>query len=535
MASGTRILLPITYLPVAIGLYVLAVLSPLLTLLRFWQIKEWRFDRLLEHLNAEGWLLPLFGRLRPVIALLLLSLNVWLYAGLQTATGEPDALGTAMASVLLSLTGLGLCAALSVLQLLSRKRQVPRWTAKALLLAAVALALNGVTAWLLWPWMLWLYPAALVAQPVMLLGAWMIVWPADAAAKQHILQKAAIARRTLPNIAVIAVCGSVGKTTTKELLSNALFSVFPLVTPEHVNSELGVAQWFLREHAAGRVRPGGTLVVEMGGYRKGEVKKLCSVMRPTMGIVTSVGTQHIALYGSKENILAAEREMPASLPKDGLLILNGDNPECKALASAAACLTVTVGTQEGDDLRATDISETAAGLTLQADDRTLTVPLHGMHNITNVLCAYAAAKAAGLDGADIAGALAQPLSTSHTFHVSARGGVTVLDDTHNSSPQSVAAAVSWAAQRAEKPRVLLTTTLIEQGSNEAEEMQTYGSQAKDVFDRVVFVSERGRRAFEHGYGKPTERPGANIVRVPAGGLLAGVGRVPRALLESLLP
>lgn len=534
MASGTRILLPITYLPVAIGLYVLAVLSPLLTLLRLWQIKEWRIDRLTEHLNAEGWLLPLFGRLRPAIALLLLSLNTWLRLDLQTAAGEPDALGMAIVAVVTNLAGLGLCAALSVLQLLSRRRLVPRWTAKALLLAAVALALNGAVAWLLWTEMVWLYPAALLAQPVMLLGAWVLVWPADAAMKQHILQKAAIARRTLPQLTVIAVCGSVGKTTTKELLSNALLSVFPLVTPEHVNSELGVAQWFLREHAEGRVRPGGTLVVEMGGYRKGEVKKLCAVMLPTMGIVTSVGTQHIALYGSKENILAAEREMPASLPKDGLLILSGDNPECRALAAAAPCLTVTVGTQEGDDLHATDIIETAAGLTLQADDRTLTVPLHGLHNVTNILCAYAAAKAAGLDGADIAGALAQPLSLPHTFQVRDRGGVTVLDDTHNSSPESVAAAVRWAAQRTERPRVLLTTTLIEQGRDEAEEMEKYGALAKDVFDRVIFVSRRSRKHFERGYGT-TEHPGKTMAPVPAGGLLAAVGRVPQALLESLLP
>lgn len=535
MASGTRILLPITYLPVAVGLYVLAVLSPLLTLLRLWQIKEWRIDRLLEHLNAEGWLLPLFGRLRPVIALLLLSLNIWLRSDLQAAAGEPDALGIALAAVLANLAGLGLCAALSTLQLLSRRRQVPRWTAKALLLAGVAVALNGAAAWVLSTEMLWLYPAALLAQPVMLLGAWVLVWPADAAVKQHILQKAAIARRSLPQLAVIAVCGSVGKTTTKELLSNALLSVFPLVTPEHVNSELGVAQWFLREHAEGRVRPGGTLVVEMGGYRKGEVRTLCSIMQPTMGIVTSVGTQHIALYGSKANILAAEREMPASLPKEGLLIVNGDNPECRTLGSAASCLTVTVGTQEGNDLRATDIVETDTGLMMQADDRTLTVPLRGLHNVTNVLCAYAAAKAAGLDGADIAGALAQPLSLSHTFNVSDRQGVTVLDDTHNSSPESVAAAVRWAAQRTERPRVLLTTTLIEQGQNERDEMERYGALAKDVFDRVIFVSRRSRSSFESGYGKDTEHGGPSLARVPAGGLLAAVGRVPRALLESLLP
>lgn len=488
--------------------------------MQLWQRKEWRVDRLREHLQAEGALRALWGYPRAAAGTLLL-LIAWSLHGPAGRTA--------------AVMGLSVWIFMGIAQGATRRLRLPVWTAKTIGIVALALAGNligivTVNADTLARW----YPVLLLAQPAFVGIAWVVLLPADRILKRAMLRRAARARRSVGNLTVVAVCGSVGKTTTKELLARALRPVLPVVTPAYVNSEVGVAQWFLREHAAGRVRPGGVVVVEMGGYRTGEVAMLCTVMRPTVGIVTSVGTQHIALYGSKEHILEAEREMPRALPPDGRLILNGDNPDCRSLAAAARCPVMTVGTHDVNDLRATDIESTDDGIAFRADGHDIRLAVHGTHNVSNALCAYAAARACGLAATDIVAGLRAPLGVSHTFHVSRRGGVLVLDDTHNASPESVAAACAWAAARPERPRVLLTTGLLEQGTHENAEMERFGTLARGTFDRVVFVGSRGRNAFARGYGRTTEPP-PSALPIPAGGLCAAVGRVPARALATLLP
>lgn len=515
------------------GLYALAVLSPILTLLRLWQLKEWRIDRLVEHLKAEGTLRTLWGTLRPVVGAVLLASSVVVADALRPMDTNP--LARVVTPIIVALCGLGIFATFSVLQLILRKQRIPVWTAKTLLLFLLTYIGNAALLLLLpTDISLFAYPVIVLAQPLFVLCAWVLLWPLDTLLKRRIMHRAERLRSSFNDLTVIAVCGSVGKTTTKELLRNALHSLFPLVTPAYVNTELGVAQWFLREAKAGHVRAGGTLVVEMGGYRTGEVALLCAVLQPTIGIVTSVGTQHIALFGSHQNILESEAEMPRSLPQTGLLLLNGDNPECKALARHARCTVITAGIDAANDLRATRAEETEDGLCIEADDRTIRTPLHGMHNVTNVLLAYAAAKAVGLDSDDVSRALGNALALTHTFHVSHTGGITLLTDTHNASPQSMAAGIAWASARPERPRVLCTTGIIEQGDDEARVMEEMGQQSQGVFDIVVFAGQRGKAAFERGYGNATT-PIATATRVKGGGMLAAIGRIPEPFIERLLP
>lgn len=520
--------------PLLAGLTLAAVSGPLLTFTRLWQVKEWRIDRLREHLLAEGPVRVLWGTARVSVALLLQLLALALHAAMQSAQG--NAFGIAPAAGLLPYAGLGLLIALTGLQAAAGRLRAPVWTAKTLGILGLSLVLNAAVLLRIDDGALGLfYPALTLAQPALVGAAWLLLLPLDTALKRSILREAARVRASFGHLTVVAVCGSVGKTTTKELLAAALGSVFPAATPAYVNSELGVAQWFLQAHKERRIRPGGVVIVEMGGYRTGEVATLCRVMRPTVGIVTSVGTQHIALYGSKENILRAEREMPEALPPEGLLILNGDNPDCRALGAAARCTVVTVGVRPGNDVTATDIADTENGLRFSVDDRTVETPLRGTHNVTNALAAYVAAKAVGLDGGEIASALRIAEPPSRTFCVLRRSGIVTVDDTHNASPESVAAACAWAAARAERPRTLVTTGIIEQGPEEDAAMRRYGTLAAGAFERVVYAGARGKAAFDAGYGRPSEGPSPAPARVPQGGLLAAVGRVPPALIDSLLP
>lgn len=520
---------------IAVGLLVVACASPLLTFSALFQQKEWRTDRLREHAVSEGMVATFFGRIRPVIAVAILLFNYIMLFLLHGSGGEVAAFFTGVSFSLINHVLLGFLAALTGVQWLLGKQRTPVWTQKACLLVGLAFLLLIAISLLFGKHLLMYYPLLLVLQPLVVLLAWVLLLPLDMFLKRRILSEAARIRRKFRMLTVIALTGSVGKTTTKELLRSTLQSSFPVVTPAYVNSELGVAQWFLSEVKKGAVREGGVVVVEMGAYRTGEVALLCRIMLPTMGIVTSVGTQHIALFGSMEKILESEREMPSSLPPDGLLLLNADVPDCRNLASAARCKVQTVGTIGDVDIRATDITHTEDGLHLQVEKVALDVPLHGRQNVTNILLAYAAARQLNVRPEEIARQLSLFPGQRHTFHVRAEHGVLLLDDTHNLSPQSIVAGIEWANEQQRSTKILCITGLIEQGAQEDAEMERAGSLAKNVFSRVLFAGTRGRSAFQKGYGGPVESLSTEAAPIAAGSLVACLGRIPLGTVHRLLP
>ncbi|MSR87242.1 hypothetical protein EXS70_03670, partial [Candidatus Peribacteria bacterium] len=270
----------------------LGSLSPLLTLSWLWQIKEWRWDRLLEHLRREGWVGQLWGEIRSsVVGIYAAGVMVgWLH-GWMVSEGV-------IVLMLSIVTGLGL------MQVILRKQRRPVPTKKAItvtgtaalltLIVTIVVSIMGFNV---------LLPFIILLQPVMIACAWLLWWPVDSVLKARIMQKARALRNSHSDMTVIGVTGSVGKTTTKELIACVLKDLKPDVTPAYVNSEIGVANWLsdklritdygLRESKS-EIRNPKLFVVEMGAYQKGEIALMCSFVKPTLGVVTMVGTQHIA-------------------------------------------------------------------------------------------------------------------------------------------------------------------------------------------------------------------------------------------------
>jgi UDP-N-acetylmuramoyl-tripeptide--D-alanyl-D-alanine ligase len=133
--------------------------------------------------------------------------------------------------------------------------------------------------------------------------------------------------KLLSGLKVIAITGSYGKTSTKEFLKTILSKKYKVLsTKEHQNSEIGIASCILKN-----LQPSHQIfIAEIGAYNKGKIKEVCDVLNPKIGVVTGVNEQHLALFGSLENLLSAEggQELADSLPKDGLLIVNGNNKYC---------------------------------------------------------------------------------------------------------------------------------------------------------------------------------------------------------------
>jgi len=505
--------------PLLFGLTLLACISPLLTFAYLWQLKEWRLDRLREHLRAEGRVRQVMGILRPAVLLI--------YAALLVLQG--------IEVTLIITTTLGFLAILTLLQFLLHRQPCPVWTSKACALVGMSLLVTIFLIFGLQISLEWLHilPFLIPIQPLFLAAALTLFWPLDHWMKRRIMQSAANARALYKDCTVIGITGSAGKTTTKELLVHLLKDHGACGTPSHVNTELGVAKWI--QNTLKQKPVPETLIVEMGAYRRGEIKDLCSIAQPNLGIVTFVGQQHLALFKSTEALCKAKGELIEALPEDGMAFLNADNERCMSLKESAKCPVTTIGTGGHADIESYDVEETPTGIRFRIQETTYEVPLHGTHNVTNAMLAIAVAQHLGLEPAEIATKLRSFSPPAHTFNAREENGVALLDDTHNASPASFAAAIAWAVNQPAEHKILLTNGLIELGTEEHRIHAELGASAATVFERVIFLSPQRLSAFQDGYVNQIELLNKQTERVKSKSLLVCVGRMSLQTIRQMLP
>ncbi len=507
-------------------------ISPILTLLKLWQLKEWRIDRLSEHLKREGLVRQLFGTFRPIIAagwLLLL-------AGTFVMHGDSEALYPRLGLMLL-LT----LAVLSCMQIGLKKQPTPVWTSKAMLMTAVSMALPLTLSIAI------LFGSFFAASSLVLVAilpllsvlwvwlAWLMLKPLDVTLKSKVMNEATMLRTAHPMLTVIGITGSVGKTTTKELLAHILKKKGALSTPVHVNTEMGVAKWLTSILRDKPTDWKGILITEMGAYRRGEIRLLCSITQPTIGIVTYIGKQHIALFGGEEAIVEAKGELFEALPKNGHAFLNRDNEASASLRSRCVCEITSVGTDGRANVNALDIEETTGGIRFTVEGERFAVPLFGTHTVTSILLAISAAKKLGMDLPSIVKELATFRPLAQTFEVKTVRDVTVLDDTYNASPDSFRAAITWAAAQPHAEKVLLTDGIIELGEAEESIHTELAAAAADVFTKAYVGNARLLPFFRDGGFGDRVQPLTEASRMKSGTLLVCVGRLPTSTIEKLLP
>jgi UDP-N-acetylmuramoyl-tripeptide--D-alanyl-D-alanine ligase len=250
---------------------------------------------------------------------------------------------------------------------------------------------------------------------------------------------------------VAAVTGSNGKTTTKEMLATILaVRQNVLRTEGNLNNLIGLPLTLLRLTDAHQAA-----VVEMGMDRPGEIARLTEIAGPTLGLITNVGPAHLGRLGSVEAVAAAKGELFAGLSPIATAVVNADDPLVTAQAERFGGDKVTFGFSAAADVRIEALTTSPAGSTFVLvhgpDSRTVRLALVGGHNAMNALAAAAAALVLGASLDDIAAALADfsPVPGRQTF-VRLAGGATLIDDTYNANPASMAAALrTLAAVRGE--------------------------------------------------------------------------------------
>jgi UDP-N-acetylmuramoyl-tripeptide--D-alanyl-D-alanine ligase len=289
---------------------------------------------------------------------------------------------------------------------------------------------------------------------------------------------------------VIGISGSFGKTTTKACVAAALDAHGPAYpTPASFNSFLGV----VRAINEGLEPRHETFVAELGSYRIGDVAELCELVRPRIGILTSLGPAHLERFGSMDAIEQAEGEVADALPPDGLFLTRADDERCRRVARERAncrVLAFSPAPHPEADVWAESIAVSSGGTDFEIRWRDDPEPLPirsrllGEPNVANLLAAAAVARDLGSTPAQIARALRRVPPPKHRLEpiVNQAGGVVVIDDSYNSNPIGAAAALRVLEAHEAGRRILVTPGMVELGPQEAEENRRLGELAAKVCD-----------------------------------------------------
>lgn len=282
-------------------------------------------------------------------------------------------------------------------------------------------------------------------------------------------QQLATHHRSRFAIPVVAVTGSNGKTTTKEMVASVLAQRWrTLKTEGNFNNRIGVPYTLFRLTARHQAA-----VIEMGVDQQGQTTRLCEIVRPTIGIITNIGPDHLEFFGSMEGSAQAKAELLDLLPADGTAILNADDPYFGYLAARAQCRVVSFGLSGMADVRATHVTSDArkgTGFRLHLPGKTrhtpVTIRVYGAHNVTNALAAAAAGFALNLPGAAIAQGLARFRPAAMRSQIVTHHGVQIINDCYNANPASMKAALQLLAQWSPaRERVAVLGDMLELGKD----------------------------------------------------------------------
>lgn len=300
------------------------------------------------------------------------------------------------------------------------------------------------------------------------------------------LQKLAAYWRSQFSAQVIGITGSVGKTSTKELTYLVLAQKYnTLKNQGNLNNEIGLPLTLLELNDSHE-----QVVLEMGMYDLGEIKTLCQIARPHIGVVTNVGPSHLERLGTIERITQAKQELVEALDETGTAILNLDDPLVMSMRSKTRARIFTYGLSDQADLWADRITgEGLEGIRFvfhyQGEEIHVRVPLLGRHSVHTALRAAATGLVLGLHWEEIIAGLQDKKAPLRLVAIPGPNGSIVLDDTYNASPTSTIAALNLLNELSGGRKIAVLGHMAELGAYEEEGHRKVGCRAADVADLLI--------------------------------------------------
>ena len=295
--------------------------------------------------------------------------------------------------------------------------------------------------------------------------------------------------RSLFPIPIVGISGSVGKTTTKELIASVLSQKFNVLKNEgNLNNQTGVPQTVFRLEECHQAA-----IIEMGMNHFGEIRNLSKIVRPKICVLTNIGEAHLEYLGSKEGILQAKSEMFEYMDLNGTIVVNGDDPLLSTITTHYPNV-ITYGFGNENHVQAKnciDLGLSGAHFTASFDgkDTPIFMPSPGNHMILNSLAAMTVGMLMGVDESQIQAGICAFVPTAGRMHVIKTKDITILNDAYNANPTSMAASISIAANCA-KRSVCILGDMFELGQDEVEYHKNIGSYAAEKgIDLILCVGE----------------------------------------------
>ena len=542
-------------------LFVLSILwliretKAILFYLYLWQLKEYHIGRFLDHFRTEKGKRLIFNSLN-LLKILLISgffifpfyfpfILVALYT-LEVAKALTDFFQKRLKKPVLTKKTVFLILAALLLEILfifaNWFRLTPSFALWLLIFDIFTLAIaSGIT---------------LIFQPLVVLG------------RNQIIKKAKKKRDDFKNLLVIGITGSYGKTSTKEFLATILSEKFKVLkTAEHQNSEVGVSLCILND-----LKPEHEIfIVEMGAYNRGGIKLLCDIVKPKIGVLTGINEQHMATFGSLENIIKAKYELIESLPRsesessllrglpeNGLAIFNGDNDYCYELYKKTKkpkkvySLQSTISNLPVD-LYTSSIAVNREFLSFKVIDKNgesaiFKANLLGEQNISNILASAVCAKELGMTLEEITKACQKIESWQGGVELKKGiNGLNIIDATYSANPDGVISHIDYLKIWPGK-KVIIMPCLIELGKVSKRIHKEIGKKIGEVCDLSIITTrehfqEIGEGATEKGLKGEnilfTENPKEIFEKIKNfcshGDVVLLESRMPSQLINLLIP
>lgn len=369
--------------------------------------------------------------------------------------------------------------------------------------------------------------------PLILLGANTILVPVEKHINRKFYNEAAAILKSMPELRIVGITGSYGKTSTKHYLHRILSEHFSTtMTPGSFNTTLGVIRT-IREH----LRPyDEVFIVEMGAKQPGDIKEIADLVNPQAAIITAVGEQHLETFKSIENVQKTKFELVDALPADGFAVLNNDFPYvANRTVNNVKVFRYAVSNPSGTDFRATDIKYSSRGTTFKIEGKSLEKPLElqtalvGECNVSNLIGAVIVALQLGVPAEKIKYAVSQIEQVEHRLSIKRiPGGMTIIDDAFNSNPAGSRMAMEvLGMMKDEGKRIVITPGMIELGDRQEEANRKFGEYIAANADIAIIVGQYNREAILQGISEK-KMPQDNVYPVDtfadAQAILRTIGR-----------
>lgn len=346
----------------------------------------------------------------------------------------------------------------------------------------------------------WVIIAYLI--PIWMMLANILLKPVESAINRWYVNDARRMLESRPQLKIVGITGSFGKTSTKHFLEKILAQKYNvLITPGSYNTLMGVVitvRNFLKSTH-------DVFIVEMGAKQEGDIKEICDLVHPEMGVITAVAEQHLETFGSIDNVQKTKFELAEALPSNGIAVLNADYETITSYPHKNKVDKRYYGLESPQaQLTAHQVRYTPKGMQFEVHENgkkilDLETKLMGNHNISNILASCAVALAWEVSLEDIRYGVKKIAPVKHRLEVKRqKSGITIIDDAFNSNPAGSKMALEVLEKIEGNKKIIITPGMVELGDKEYDYNKAFGEYIAEVCDYVILVGNKQTKPIQDG-------------------------------------